>query len=182
MSDGKKADQGKRPLFQGMFLYFRHALEAVAATSQYGQIKYDVPYRDENWSRVDNPDRYRDALLRHMAAELDAEYDPESGLLHAAHTAWNALAILERKLRDGAALRAPTTVVVQSADAPFKVGELVECIDPNGWDDILTKGATYKVEAISKNQVGTWFIYIETENGNLSSRLNVNRFTLPVPF
>jgi hypothetical protein len=44
--------------------------------------------------------RYTDAMLRHMLEEFSGhDHDEETELLHAAHTAWNALAILELKLR-----------------------------------------------------------------------------------
>ena len=40
-------------------------------------------------------------MLRHILAEASGdEIDPDFGLLHAAHTAWNALARLELKLRE----------------------------------------------------------------------------------
>ena len=45
------------------------------------------------------PARYTDAMLRHHFAEAGGEeLDGESGMLHAAHRAWNALAVLELKL------------------------------------------------------------------------------------
>jgi len=44
-------------------------------------------------------------MLRHwLADKYDQGYDDESGILHSAHVAWNALAVLELRLRDGAAL------------------------------------------------------------------------------
>jgi hypothetical protein len=42
-----------------------------------------------------------DAMIRHMLAHLRGEpKDEESGLDHLAHMAWNALCVLELKLRD----------------------------------------------------------------------------------
>jgi hypothetical protein len=38
-------------------------------------------------------------LRHHFIKEEDGEYDAESGLLHDAHRAWNALAALELRLR-----------------------------------------------------------------------------------
>ena len=45
--------------------------------------------------------RYTDAMLRHHFAEAGGEeLDEDSGLRHAAHRAWNALAVLELELRE----------------------------------------------------------------------------------
>jgi hypothetical protein len=45
-------------------------------------------------------DRYTDAAYRHLLKEAQGEMvDPDSKLLHAAHTAWNALARLDLILR-----------------------------------------------------------------------------------
>ena len=42
-------------------------------------------------------------MLRHLLAEMRGEdVDPDTGLLHAAHTAWNALARLDLMLREPA--------------------------------------------------------------------------------
>ena len=41
---------------------------------------------------------YTDALYRHLLAE--SPDDPDTGLLHAAHAAWNALARLELLLKE----------------------------------------------------------------------------------
>ena len=46
--------------------------------------------------------KYRGAMYRHDQKEiLGEEFDDESGLIHATHTAWNALARLELLLRKG---------------------------------------------------------------------------------
>jgi hypothetical protein len=59
-------------------------------------------YTDNGWMDVpDGEARYTDALLRHVLADLGGRSkDEESGLLHAAHAAWNALAVLDLKLRE----------------------------------------------------------------------------------
>src|SRR5262245_55623865 len=97
MSEGKKYDGGKSPIFQGVFQYFPRALLAVAGISKYGADKYQRSYDDVNWLRVaDGFGRYSDALGRHFLGEfVDGPIDPESGNLHAAMVAWNALARLE---------------------------------------------------------------------------------------
>ena len=93
---GKKLDAGKPPLFQGVLNYFPNALKAVALVSAYGLAKYKLEYADKNWMLVENGyGRYSDALVRHTAEGTIGLYDAESGLLHDAQAAWNALARLE---------------------------------------------------------------------------------------
>lgn len=100
---GRKYDGDKSPVFQGLFQYFPRALKAVADISKYGAGKYNVPYRDKNWERVDDAvNRYGDALSRHILDHfIDGHHDPESTLRHFAHVAWNALAVLEMMIREG---------------------------------------------------------------------------------
>ena len=68
------------------------ALEAVAEVLTRGTRKYS----DNGWQTVENGERrYLGAMLRHLAARERGEMtDPESGLLHAAHMAADALFIL----------------------------------------------------------------------------------------
>lgn len=111
---GKKYDSGRSPITQGLAQYFPNALTAVANVSQYGLVKYDLVYSDVNWLRVDDGyNRYSDALGRHLLGEfLDPDgIDPESGFHHAAQVAWNALARLERLIRDG---KAKTTRIIKT--------------------------------------------------------------------
>lgn len=91
---GAKLDAGK-PQPSLMFEAFPLALLAVSGICTYGAKKYSRG----GWQHVPNGiDRYTDAMLRHM---LDTRFDdPESGLPHAAHAAWNALARLELMLRE----------------------------------------------------------------------------------
>lgn len=74
------------------------ALTAVSEVGTFGASKYST----DNWLLVpDALSRYRNAKHRHMLAAATGEtHDPESGLLHAAHEAWNALDTLELILRD----------------------------------------------------------------------------------
>lgn len=100
---GAKLDAGKAPVRRGVLAYFPRAIEAIALVSQAGAQKYAW----KGWEKVDDGvARYGDAADRHtLKAEISGPYDPDSGFLHVAHTAWNALAVLELKLREGAALR-----------------------------------------------------------------------------
>lgn len=88
-----KYDGGKSPIFRGGLSYFPLAIGAVAEVSAFGASKYAW----NGWRGVDDGyNRYSDAMVRHLAYEGSGEVlDPDSGLLHAAHAAWNALARLE---------------------------------------------------------------------------------------
>jgi len=90
---GAKLDAGKAPVLRGALRYFPRALTAIAEVSDFGAKKYTW----NGWESVpDGINRYGDALARHMLVDgLDAQ----SGLSHAAHAAWNALARLELILR-----------------------------------------------------------------------------------
>ena len=93
-----KYDGGKSPVFRGAIDYFPRAISAVAGISAFGASKYAW----KGWEGVDDGyNRYSDALVRHLIYEGEGEVlDPDSGLLHAAHAAWNALARLELYLRE----------------------------------------------------------------------------------
>ena len=86
--EGLKYDNGKPRIFE-MVEDFKEPLIEVSKVWAFGADKYEK----HNWAYVDNAiDRYSNALLRHM---LEGETtDDESGLLHASHVAWNALARL----------------------------------------------------------------------------------------
>ena len=94
---GSKLDKGKTRVSL-MESGFPRALMAVAGITTFGANKYT----DGGWLQV--PDafrRYSDAGGRHRLKRLmGEELDPDSGHLHLAHEAWNALAILELALRE----------------------------------------------------------------------------------
>lgn len=92
-----KYDGGKSPVFRGAIDYFPRAIGAVAEVSAFGASKYAW----KGWEGVaDGYNRYSDALVRHLIYEGEGEVlDTDSGLLHAAHAAWNALARLELELQ-----------------------------------------------------------------------------------
>jgi hypothetical protein len=95
---GAKLDSGKSPLFQGLLDYFPRACEAVANVSAFGASKYAW----KGWEAVpDGVNRYENAMVRHITKEaVEGSYDSDSGLLHKAHRAWNALASLELYIRE----------------------------------------------------------------------------------
>lgn len=92
---GVKYDAGK-PRYGLVLGGFSRALERVVQVGTFGANKYS----DDGWLSVPGGlARYTDAMLRHHFAEAGGEeLDGESGMLHAAHRAWNALAVLELKL------------------------------------------------------------------------------------
>lgn len=90
---GAKLDAGK--IRADLLLDFSRALSAVAEVSDFGARKYSPG----GWQYVqDGITRYRAAQLRHMLAGREV-HDKDSGLLHLAHEAWNALAVLELTIR-----------------------------------------------------------------------------------
>lgn len=95
---GAKLDAGKAPVRRGLLEYFPRACMAVAQVSAFGASKYTW----NGWESVpDGASRYGDAQQRHVCkAIVDGPIDPDSGLLHAAHEAWNAMARLELLLRE----------------------------------------------------------------------------------
>lgn len=95
---GAKLDHGKPAVWQGFLNYFPRACLAVANVSVVGAKKYSW----KGWESVpDGINRYGDALCRHICLEgIEGETDKDTGLLHAAQQAWNALAKLELILRE----------------------------------------------------------------------------------
>ena len=65
----------------------------IAVIREYGNNKYGDP---ENWRTVE-PQRYRDALFRHMLAYIDDpnSVDEESGFPHLWHLACNVAFLCE---------------------------------------------------------------------------------------
>ena len=94
---GIKLDQGK-PRASLVVHGFARALLSVSEVATFGAEKYTA----NGWVSVPNGlERYTDAMYRHLLAEAAGQHcDAESGLVHAAHAAWCALARLELMLRD----------------------------------------------------------------------------------
>jgi hypothetical protein len=92
---GIKDDLGK-PM-AGVLGDFGRALLAVSEVGTFGAEKYTRG----GWVSVDDGvDRYTDAMYRHLLSEGKDKKDAESGLDHAAHAAWNALARLDLMIRE----------------------------------------------------------------------------------
>jgi hypothetical protein len=90
-----KHDDGKPNPFS-VLSQFPHALEAVVKRGDDAIEKYGTY---SNWRTV-NADRYKNALMRHQLAIWKGEHrDEETGQLHYAAVAWNALAILELEIQ-----------------------------------------------------------------------------------
>ena len=96
---GMKYDEGK-PNLSLVFGGFNKALLDVGYIGTFGARKYTP----NGWKEVENLyERYSSALLRHMFAAMSPRvkdiYDNETGRLHLAHVAWNALALTEHMLK-----------------------------------------------------------------------------------
>jgi hypothetical protein len=92
---GAKLDAGKPSVVEHFLHYFPRAILAVTEVSDVGAKKYT----SRGWIEVPNGfRRYSDGLGRHLVAESYEERDSDTGLLHAAQVAWNAMARLELKL------------------------------------------------------------------------------------
>lgn len=69
-----------------------YSLNEVARVYTYGTIKYD----DNNWRKGMKWGRIYGPIERHAAAwRMGETNDPESGLHHLAHSAWNCIALYE---------------------------------------------------------------------------------------
>lgn len=100
MNIGKKDDQSKPPVTQ-FLRQFPRAIRYLARVSEYGHSRYGSGEDEENWDnwkKVENGKfRYEQALGRHLLEKSD-DIDVDSGFLAISHTAWNAIAVLEKLL------------------------------------------------------------------------------------
>lgn len=90
-----KQDQGK-PMVELVLGGFAPALMEVAKVGTMGAKKYSPNGWKENDAPVEEKiSRSLDAAGRHrLYRQMGEEFDPESGLPHIAHEAWNLLAVL----------------------------------------------------------------------------------------
>lgn len=90
-TEGKKYDLGKSM----MSLLPFEALREVGNVLTYGAKKY----ASHNWRKGMKWSRVQDAMLRHYERfALGEERDPDTGMLHTAHMATNALFLLSYQL------------------------------------------------------------------------------------
>ena len=70
-------------------------IDGVIAVREHGTAKYGDP---ENWRKV-SPDRYHEAILRHVLEIWEDPYavDPDSGLYHLQHIATNIAFLLQMR-------------------------------------------------------------------------------------
>lgn len=92
MSDMKRYNEGKP---QASYLgEFKEALEEFCRVCEMGASKYGR----HNWKKGGEKITLLDSLGRHfLKLSSGLEKDAESGLEHAAHIAWNALAYIQLK-------------------------------------------------------------------------------------
>jgi hypothetical protein len=87
----RKYDSGKSRMSLIPFV----ALRALGEVYAYGTKKYD----EHNWLKGMAWNRLEDAMFRHYERFwLGEDFDKESGLLHTAHIAWNAVGLLTYQL------------------------------------------------------------------------------------
>lgn len=73
-------------------------LEKIAEVYTAGAAKYG----DHNWENLENGyERYKGAMLRHLTeVEKGNAIDEDTGCLHIAQVAWNAIAMVHFKLKE----------------------------------------------------------------------------------
>lgn len=93
-----KKDAGKLQLT----LVPRQIIRDIAEVRMYGNAKYPEGGPD-NWKQV-SPERYRNALLRHLLAYLDDpdSVDAESGIKHLKHACCNMAFLCEMENKEDA--------------------------------------------------------------------------------
>jgi len=92
-----KFDDEKLPYYTVLCTQFPLAIREVVARSKHGHDKYEKEDDWNNWFRLGEERRvesYQNALMRHFF-----KHGEDSELEHDIAVAWNALAILEFKLR-----------------------------------------------------------------------------------
>ena len=93
---GAHLDQGK-PRAGLVLMSFGNALMEVSRVGSFGAEKYTP----KGWLQVENGvERYLDSAFRHLLKMETEPLDPQSGLRHLSHAAWNLLASLELELRE----------------------------------------------------------------------------------
>jgi hypothetical protein len=114
---GVKFDDGK----ERYDLIAPWALNEIVKVYNYGAMKYD----DNNWRHGMKWGKLFGALMRHAWKWWRGEtWDPESGLHHLAHTAWQCLALMEyERCKIGEDDRAAKDLEVLNADSKKSLGK-----------------------------------------------------------
>lgn len=90
LQGGARFNQGKAPL--SYVLEMPNAIEGVSSVAAFGAIKY----ARNNYKKGLDHVEIVNSLMRHLAKYMNGEdVDPESGLPHVDHVAWNAMALSE---------------------------------------------------------------------------------------
>ena len=120
-SAGAKLDSGKI-YADAILAEMPRALWGIVEVGTFGANKYSLG----GWTSVeDGIRRYRDAAARHrLKRQMGETLDPDSGLLHTYHEAWNVLASLELEMR-GAEVIGSTGPCFSSDNHHHAPGELV---------------------------------------------------------
>ncbi len=163
---GAKLDAGKVRM-DLLLADFPRALRAVAEVATAGAAKYT----DHGWRRASAGQRRDTAALgRHLLDEPCGEiHDAGTGLPHAAHTAWNALARLELALRTPPEKTEPRHLVAQVEGMVAYVqrcasGQWRWSIDDAGGD--VVGGAGYTSAADAEDAIWMqWDTTVHTHRG-----------------
>lgn len=93
---GHKDDGAKPKVFKGFIQQFPRAMELVAMISEGGAVKYDWG----NWKLFPDDERLTEGMCRHLVEEAKGHLVnvEDFNLLVAGHTAWGAMARLEKML------------------------------------------------------------------------------------
>lgn len=97
-SPGAKLDSGKQLPFTVLGA-FSPALLEVTKVGTFGAEKYTK----HGWIAVPHgKERYYEAMMRHLLEDMKMpeSKDPETGISHLSHAAWNILAILSLRVRE----------------------------------------------------------------------------------
>ncbi len=92
----QKVNRKNYPVYSGVIKYFPDAILEVSKVSLAGHLKHNLG-GEMHWDKTKSTDE-PDALLRHLIDHAKEEEIDEDGELHLAHSAWRALALLQRYL------------------------------------------------------------------------------------
>lgn len=183
---GAKDDSGKNRMALVLGA-FAPALMLVSKVGTFGANKYT----DNGWQTVPKGiARYEDAMLRHYFQYKDGEtVDPESGIHHLAHCAWNALAVLTLTLKgklNASTSGSPVTEPSGKADCQSGAGVLET--DPCRADDtssVFKKWAEQQSRAyqeIHGSKPGIAYLLRQEQKRNEQQRASIPFTDGHIPF